>query len=319
MNILLLGMGYLGSELLKYQSLEHNIITIDHGRNYEKILRCMEINFDNIQLYEGDILDTELLDKCISQADVIINLTGGGGNAACIKNPVKYINTYIIGTQKVVQKAEEYGIKHIFLSSSISVYPLSNNDKIPIVTEKTPMQPVNIYGVLKLASERILEESSLNYTILRFSNIYGYTDINPLQEGGALGNFIKSVFEKKDIMVYGKGIQKIDYVHIKDVCNSVTILLTKHLGGQKIYNIGSGTVKTINEIANIVTELGNRYIRKKVKILKIPIKNTPFSYPLMSIDKIKADAGWYPKIKLEEGIEEMIQKYQTVWRRYGYI
>ena len=306
MNISLLGIGYLGSELLKYFSIEHNIITLDHGKYYEKILKSREINFNNIQLCKGDILDTKLLDKSVSQADVIINLTGGGGNAACIQNPVKYINTYIIGMQKVVQKAEEYGIKHIFLSSSISVYPLSNNDNIPIVTEKTPTQPANVYGVLKLASERILEESSLNYTILRFSNIYGYTDINPIQEGGALGNFIKSAFEEKDIGVYGEGTQKIDYVHIKDVCNCVTILLTKLLSGRKIYNIGSGTVKTINEIANIILESGNRYIGKKIKILKIPIKNTPFSYPLMSIDKIKTEVGWYPKIELEKGIEEMI-------------
>lgn len=308
MNILLLGVGYLGSELLKYLSIEHNIITLDHGKYYKKILKNREINFNNIQLCKGDILDTKLLDQCVSQADVIINLTGGGGNAACIQKPVKYVNTYITGMQKVVQKAEEYEIKHIFLSSSISVYPLSNNGKISIVTENTPTQPANVYGVLKLTSERILKESSLNYTILRLSNIYGYTDINPIQEGGALGNFIKSVFEEKDIVVYGEGVQKIDYVHIRDVCNCVTMLLTKHLSGRGIYNVGSGTVKTINEVANIILELGNKYVGKNIKILKVPIENTPFSYPLMPIDKIKAEIGWYPKIKLEEGIEEMIKK-----------
>lgn len=310
MNILLLGVGYIGSELLKYLSAEHNVTTLDHGKYYEKILKNRKVNFNNIQLCKGDILDIKLLDQSISQAEVIINLAGGGGNAACTQNPVKYINTYVLATQKVVQKSKEYGIKHIFLFSTYSVYPLCNNDKICIVTEQTPPQPVNVYGILKLTSERILEESGLNYTILRFSNIYGYTSIDPIQEGGALGNFIKSVFEEKDIGICGNGAQRIDYLHIKDVCSCVSMLLTKQLSGRKVYNVGSGTARTMNEIADIILNLGKKYIKKKRKIFKILAGNIPFSYPLMSNDKIKAEVGWYPKIKLEEGIEEMIKKYQ---------
>ena len=307
MKILLLGIGYLGSHLLQKMSKSHEIIALDHGKYYSKLKKMPEINNDNIEYHIGDICDEKIITELTPEIDAIVNLVGGGGNTACLNNPLKYINSYVVGTQKVTQIAEKYDIENVILSSSIHIYPKNRQ----MLFEDTIPKPNNIYGFLKLASERILAESKLNYTILRFSNIYGYSSVNPIQEGGALGNFIKACYGGEDILIHGDGTQNIDYLHINDACDAILNVLDSDLNKKQIYNVGNGSHININNLADIVTNLSKKHFDVDCRKKHVASNSDVQNFGSMSMKKLKNELGWMPNIFINDGIEEMIKNYKT--------
>ncbi|MBN2299076.1 MAG: NAD(P)-dependent oxidoreductase [Deltaproteobacteria bacterium] len=309
MKIGLLGAGYLGSELIQVLSAGHSITALDHGRHYENILRLPIMHKKDVTLMKGDITRKKDLEKLAEKCDVLINLTGGGGNAACTKDPKAYVDTYVIGTRLLADTAEKFGIRHIFHSSTISVYPAITGNSAKPLDESVPPGPATIYGVLKLASERILEEHSVNYTILRLSNIYGYTSIHALPEGGFMGNAIRSVFRRTPIQIHGTGYQKIDYIHISDVCNCFRLLLDQQFEKKAVYNIGSGTPMTLTELADLILRIAKTDFDIRGDKDLVPYEGPVIDYPQMSIEKITKECGWLPQVILSDGLEDVMEKY----------
>lgn len=303
----MIGIGYLGSELLKFLSNEHQLIALD------KMEIAANLKKYCTRTYKGDILDESLLDKAIKDCDVVINLSGGGGNISCLKNPLSAVNTYVVGMQKLVRKAEERSLRHLILASSIAVYPFRKDNEF--LTEETPPAPKSIYGILKLCSERVLEEGSVKNTVFRMANLYGYTENNPLQPGGALGNFIDACFADKDIIIYGDGSQELDYLHISDVCNCIRMQLKTDLNKNYLYNIGSANPLPLLDIAKEVLALGKKYIFCKNEIKKVPQDTKSESFGRLSITKINNDLQWQPKVDLRAGITEMIEKYCKISKK----
>jgi nucleoside-diphosphate-sugar epimerase len=309
MNILLLGAGYLGTELLGFLPEGDCITVLDHGRNFGRLEKARSFDPARMQLFKGDLLDRGLIERLVGDADIIINLTGGGGNAACERDPARYVNTYIIGMENLVRLAERSGVDHFHLSSSISVYPSPPMGEILEVTEETPPKPSTLYGILKLSAERILEESELDYTVLRLSNIYGPTDLYPVPEGGLFGNFLRALFDGEPLAVDGDGTQTIDYVHIRDVCRCIRMLVSMPSLGRSVFNVGSGTVKQINEIATTIIGLAPDKLDRVPRIIHRPPRNSILNYPLMSIDSIRKTTGWSPEIGMEQGLGELLAAY----------
>jgi len=310
MKILIIGTGYIGGTLIKYLSPNYKIVCLDHGRYRKRI----EKEVSNVLFYEGDALDEDLLDAAMRDCEIVFNLIGGGGNAACTREPLKYVRAYVLGTQKIIKKSEERNVRHIFLPSSISVYPWIERGVTKTLTEDTMPSPNDMYGALKLAQELMLENSSLNYTILRLANVYGYSYVNPIQEGGALGNFIKAVFTDEVIRIYRTGEQTIDYIHINDLCEGIGLLIRKDLEKRRLYNMGGGKLITIEELAKIVSNLATQLFHKKNRIEKVlPPPHSPTKdYALMSINKIKSDLNWVPKTNLTDGIKDMMLRYDQL-------
>ena len=309
MNILLLGAGYLGTELLGFLPDRDCITILDHGGNFERLKAAQSFDPSRMQLFRGDLLDGDLVNRLVEDADIIINLTGGGGNAACERDPARYINTYIIGLLRLVRQAERSGVDRFYLSSSISVYPSPPPGEILKVTEATPPMPSTLYGILKLSAERILEESDLDYTVLRLSNIYGSTGLYPVPEGGLFGNFLRALFDGEPLAVDGDGTQTIDYIHIRDVCRCIRMLVSKPSGGRSVFNVGSGTVKQINEIATTIIGIARERLDRSPRVVYRPARNRILNYPLMSIDSIQKTTGWCPEIGMGQGLCEMLAAY----------
>ncbi|MDD1664203.1 MAG: NAD(P)-dependent oxidoreductase [Methanomicrobiales archaeon] len=309
MNILLLGAGYLGTELLGFLPDGDCITVLDHGRNFGRLKKARSFDQARMQLFQGDLLDSDLVERLVGEADVVINLTGGGGNAACERDPARSINTYIIGMERLVRLAERSGVDHFYLSSSISVYPSPPPGEILRVTEATPPGPSTLYGILKLSAERILEESDLDYTIIRLSSIYGSTDLYPAPEGGLFGHLLRALSDGEPLAIDGDGTQTIDYVHIRDVCRCIRMLVSKPSVERSVFNAGSGTVKQINEIATTIIGLAREKLDCSPRVVHRPAWNRILNYPLMSIDLIQKTTGWSPEIGMEQGLGEMLAAY----------
>lgn len=298
------GGGFIGSYLINELSTKNQIICLDHKSKNAIFPK----NVKNVSFVKGDVSDPKILKKAFQKPiDCVIHLAGVLGNGACMENPTNAVLSHVYGTQELCQKSIESNVKHFIFASTQSVYSTFKKRKNPL-NEKMTSEPDDFYGSLKASAEFTLKNSGLNYTILRFANVFGY---NPhvSQKGGAIENFIKAVFNKSDITIYGTGKQKIDYVNIKDVSNCIKHVIKNSRTYNEIFNIGSGELHSIAEIAKMVSSTGKTLTGNQTKIKKLPAPGDKI-WPdrLMSIRKIKNSLGWNPDTSFKRGIQEIMEK-----------
>jgi len=306
MKILLTGgSGFIGTWLLIKLSLKNSIICLDHGRHYPELQSIIN---DNIELVEGDITDKALIDKILQKdIDVVIHLAGVVGNDACLKNPSNAVMSNIYGTHLLLQKSLNYKVKQFIFSSTHSVYSTFKPRETPLV-ENMKLEPDDLYGALKTVAEYEIQESDINYTILRFANIYGHMKgLKNFKVGGAIENFIKAALDGTDITIFGEGKQKIDYVNAEDVSHCIEMVLGNNSANNEIFNVGSGSLSSIEEIASIISNFSEKLYQNKIIKKKIPIpKGKIWPDRLMSIEKITHKLGWKPSVSIKTGIHNMM-------------
>ena len=143
------GGGYLGSALCVALAGSYHVVCFDHGRRYSGLRKLLSGKCD---LIVGDMADTEAIDRALNGVDVVIHLAGGGGNKACMNDPVKAVMTYSYGTHLLLQSCLRRNIKRFIFASTVSVYTTHNQRQIPF-TEDMAMEPDDLYGALKAAAE----------------------------------------------------------------------------------------------------------------------------------------------------------------------
>jgi len=233
--------------------------------------------------------DSKVLESCIKQSDIIINLLGGGGNQEVIAHPDWAIATYVLASQEICRLAKKYRVKHVLLSSSVAVHG-----------PRTP------YGFLKLIQEHILINSSVPYTLMRFSNMFGVNVNHPVSEKGLLGQFISRAVAGRVLTIHGNGKQKIDYLHLSDATTAIKLLLSLP-PKNKIYDIGTARPQTVNQIARHIIMQTKDLTGRRVKCAHVPTP-TESGYAVVSSRALRA-LGWRPKISFSTGLKEIVQNY----------
>ena len=235
MNILIVGLGSIGSEIASTFYSSSHITCIDHGKHFESIKKILP----KINYVKGDIHDSSLIENLSDPPDIVFYCIDTGSVVSCMNNPDKYekinVSLFHIFLDNLYKKFNP----HFFLLSSTFVYP--DVDKI---SEKTKPFPETLYGKLRLKQEKILQEYASNYTILRLSNIFGYGNFYNIGNPGAIEKFIDCVFSLKNITVHGNGKQLVDYLHKSDLMNLLKILV--QITPKTIYNVSSGNSKSIS-------------------------------------------------------------------------
>ena len=130
---------------------------------------------------------------------------------------------------------------------------------------------------------------------IRFFNAYGPRSRTSGAYGAVFGVFLAQRLANKPLTIVGNGNQTRDFIHVYDLVSGIIkAALSKKVG--KIYNIGGGKEIKVNKIIKLI---GGR----KVHIPKRP--GEP-NRSLADISKIKKDLNWQPKIKIEEGVENLL-------------
>jgi UDP-glucose 4-epimerase len=298
------GAGYIGSTLIKNLVAEgHSIASLDNQVNGS--YRYLDYLGDRVEVVDGDIRCPNDLDAALKGADAVVHAAAISDLDACNDNPDEAISVNIYGTYQVTEAAKRNKVKRIVFCSSAAVYGTPTTTP---VTERHATHPLNLYGVTKLAGEKLLNASHINNGLetvnLRFGNVYGvgiYTNWI-----GVIPKFVALALDGKPLTVYGDGASTRDFIHVEDITRAITLSLTKEGVGGETLNIGNETT-TVNEIANTVSKEAERATGKQVMITHVPPRQgetREFSYDTA---KIKATLDFAPKWKLRDGIRQIIQ------------
>ncbi|ACM22209.1 dTDP-glucose 4,6-dehydratase [Thermotoga neapolitana] len=306
------GAGFIGSNFIHYMMEKHpdyRIICLDK-LTYAGNLRNLEsaLNRENFRFIKGDICDRELVYKVFEEErpDIVVNFAAESHVDRSIEDPEIFLKTNIIGTQVLMDACRKYGIKRFHQVSTDEVYgdlPLDRPDLK--FTEKSPLKPSSPYSASKASADLLVMAYHRTYelpvTISRCSNNYG-----PYQFPEKLiPLMIINAIHDRPLPVYGDGRNVRDWIHVKDHCEAIDLIIHEGKEGE-IYNIGGENERSNIEVVKmILKELG-----KPESLIKF-VKDRPGHDRRYALDitKMKEEFGWSPKISFEEGLRSTIKWY----------
>lgn len=317
--------GFIGSNVLEYlfnKYKKHKFIVLD-ALTYAGNLKNFppEMLGDNrFRFIYGDITNNTMVDKLVSESDVVIHFAAETHVTRSIHDNRKFFETDVLGTQAIANAVYNYKnkIDRFIHISTCEVYGTGQKRRMD---EFHPLNPHSPYAAAKTGADRLVHSYYITYKIptiiLRPFNIYG-----PRQHlEKAIPRFITSAILNEPLPVHGSGKARRDYMHVSDVATAVDLLISvpiKKVEGQ-VFNIGSGKTTSILTIAKAVA--------RKMKIPESQIRfvqDRPGQVPTFSCNynKIKKLLGWSPKKDLREGLSETIQWYkdnQDVWNQQTWL
>jgi UDP-glucose 4-epimerase len=300
------GAGYIGSTLIK--NLIKNrfeVVSVDNLMlgNYD-FLEKDKLG-KKAQRVIGDIRDLSLLKKIWEDVDCVAHLAALPGLELCNKKPDEAVSINVFGTYQVLETARLLDIDRVVFCSSAAVY--GNPIEMP-VTETHRLRPLNLYGVTKVAGEKIMDTYWDNHGIetvnLRFGNIYGvglYTRWETV-----IPKFINQALSGKQLTIYGDGEYSRDFVHVNDITKALTLSLTTQGIGGEAFNVGGSTM-SINVIAKIITEEIVEMTEKEVSSAYTPPRKgetKEFSY---NLEKIRYRLGFKNRWDVRKGVKQLIK------------
>ena len=252
------GAGFIGQNLV--QTLiekNHQITVLDNLCNSTLQNLHFAKNNPSFNFIKGDIRH---LDTCLSATktcDFIVHLASLTSVPESIKKPILYHDTMINGTLNLLECCRQHPIKKFIFASSAAVYGETSSEPIKETTQKKPLSP---YGFYKLIGEKYCEAFQKQYnietTILRFFNVFGPGQLPHSDYASVIPKFIWKMIQNNTPSIYGDGEQTRDFIYVKSVAEAIYNACIKSYPSN-IFNIGSGTALTINQLHTTLKNLTN--------------------------------------------------------------
>jgi nucleoside-diphosphate-sugar epimerase len=265
-------------------------------------------------------LDLRVLENCLAVTrgiDMVYNLAanmGGIGFITKVGAEVMYDNVLI--NANMLEASRRNKVKRYLFSSSACVYP-TYRQKDPNVNglkeeDAYPADPDNFYGWEKLYSEKMCEaykrDHGMSMRILRYHNIYGPEGVYKGGREKSPAALCRKVAETKNpgkIVIWGDGKQTRSYCYVDDAVKGTIKLMESDY--DKPINIGSDRLVTIDELADMITEISGK------KIIKTYDHSAPQGVRGRNADISLARKilGWEPTVRLGDGLAQTYKWIET--------
>jgi nucleoside-diphosphate-sugar epimerase len=297
------GAGYIGSVLVPELLREgHQVTVIDNFMyNQSSLLDCC---YDkNLTLVRGDARDEALVQKHLKGKDFIFPLACFTGAPLCAKDPTGARSTNLDAIKLILKNRQK--IQKIIFPTTNSGYGVGKEGIY--CDEQTPMNPVSLYGRLKVEAEKAILDSKNSIT-LRLATVFG---ISPRMRLDLLVNdFTYRAVNDRFVVLFEPHFKR-NYVYVRDVAKAFKYCM-KNFEKMKneAYNLGLDSANlSKSELCAEIKKQVPDFVYIESEIGKDPDKR---NY-IVSNAKIKK-AGFSPRTSLGDGIEELIKGYQAIRR-----
>jgi UDP-glucose 4-epimerase len=223
-----------------------------------------------------------------------------------VADPTYDAQVNIIGGLNLLKACVDHGVKKVVFSSTGGAL-YGEPDVVP-ADEDHPVRPLSPYGTSKLAFEHYLgtfrRTFGLDYTILRYANIYGARQDFHAEEGRVIAIFASRMLEDKPVTIDGTGEQARDMLHVGDVATANLAALEKGSGGT--FHVSTAVAVTVNDLYRKLALLTG-YRRepnygppRKGDVYRIALDN----------QRARTTLGWEPRVSLEEGLSLTVDYFR---------
>ncbi len=307
------GAGFIGSHLAEaLLAAGHRVVAIDNlstGRlsNIAHLLDRSEFQFVN-----ETILNETVMDRLVSDCDIIYHLAAAVGVELIIKDPVQTIETNLLGSETVLRLARRYRRK-VLIASTSEVYGKSDDlpfredaDRVYGATTKSRWSYAESKAMDEFLALAYHQQFGLPMVICRFFNTVGPRQTG--MYGMVIPRLAKQAVMGQPLSVHGDGLQSRCFCNVKDTVRAVIALSEHPAAVGQIYNVGSQHEITILDLARRI--LARAASQSEIKL--IPYAQAyaagfeDMRRRVPSIDKVNAAIGWQPVIELDQTLDEVI-------------
>jgi len=261
-NLVTGGAGFIGSHLCE-RLLERGdeVFVIDNlsTGSFNNIRHLKDKK--NFHLVITETTDRKVLEPIIAQCDVIYHLAAAVGVMKIIAEPIRTIETNVLGTHTILTLAAKYN-KKILISSTSEVYGKANS--IPFKENDDCVLGPTLKSRWSYACSKILDEflafayykeKGLPVVIVRLFNIVGPRQTG--RYGMVIPRFVKQALEGKPMTVFGDGKQSRCFLHVSEAVEALIKVTENEEAVGQVVNIGSTEETTIEELARKVKQITN--------------------------------------------------------------
>lgn len=294
--LILGGGGFMGSHLSEALAAEGRSVRIFDRPNLPRFELVQQ--YKGIEWVEGDFINREDVVQAVSGCDIIYHLISTTLPRSSNENPAYDVETNVIGTLHLLEAARRNKVKKIvFVSSGGTVYGVPQ--EIP-VAESHPTEPICSYGIGKLAIEKYLNLFHLlhgiDYCVLRLANPFGERQRVSMAQG-AVTVFLHKALNNETVEIWGDGSVVRDYFHVSDAVSALLKVGT-YEGDVRVFNIGSGVGRSVNEILDAIDAL----LGISVKRAYLPARAFDVPVSVLDISRAAEHLGWTPWLSFSEGL-----------------
>lgn len=292
----------------------NNLVAFASGngsvKNRDLYLRIINRRLDklreaNIDIHVQDARDYHALSRILTQIkpEVIVHLAAVAHAGTSNKDPYSTFDHSLRTLENALDWARVNTEHFIFFSSSM-VYGNFLSEK---VDEEHPLNPIGIYGALKLAGEKMViayqQVFDMPFTIIRPSALYGPGCVS--RRVGQI--FIESALSGGSLRVDGDGSEKLDFTYIEDLVDGICLTIQHPAARNQIFNMTYGSARRIQEMVDIVKQHFPDVSVERVERDKLmPFRGT------LSVDKATQLLGYAPQNPLEVGLPKYIDWYRSL-------
>ncbi|HEY6103351.1 MAG TPA: NAD-dependent epimerase/dehydratase family protein, partial [bacterium] len=234
--------------------------------------------------------------------DRVVNLAARAGVRRSLVDPWAYYQSNVIGTLNLLTCCRDHGIKTFVLASTSSLYAGS---AVPFDEQRPTDRPLSPYAASKKAAEVLCHSYAHLYgvstTVLRYFTVYGPAgrpDMSPFR-------LVQWISEGRPVTIYGDGRQSRDFAYVDDVAAG-TLAAVAVADGYEIINLGSEQQVPLLEAIHIV----ERLVGREATLVHLPPSPADLPATRASIAKAKAQLGWSPQVKIEQGLAHLVGWYR---------
>ncbi len=306
------GAGFIGSNFIHYW-LEHH--PDDRVTNLDALTYAGNLNNltdiaanPNYKFIKGNICDSELVSRLVSDVDVIVHFAAESHVDRSIIGPGSFVETNINGTfvlLEAIRQRPHIRFHHVSTDEVFGALALDSNTKF---TENTPYRPHSPYSASKAASDHLVssyaDTYNLSVTITNCSNNFG-----PYQHPEKfIPRMITNLITGENIKIYGDGLYVRDWLYVIDHCRAIDLVLQSGKIGET-YLVG-GMTKDVNNLT-LAQLLLKQFNLDDAKLEFV--KDRPGHDRRYAVDwtKINQELGWEPEHSFEDWLQETVTWYKN--------
>jgi dTDP-L-rhamnose 4-epimerase len=291
-----------------------------------------------VELQVGDVRDRAAVRRALRGVDAVVHLAAAVGVGQSMYELERYVADNDLGTAALLQAIIERPVERLVVASSMSLYgeglyrdragrllpaertraQLLARRWEPAGEDGAPLEPVptpetkapalaSIYALSKFDQERMCllvgEAYGVPTVALRFFNVYGPRQALSNPYTGVLAIFAARYLNGRPPMVNEDGLQRRDFVAVRDVAEACRLALEVPGAAGQVFNVGSGRSFTVLEVAErLARAVGREDVRPEVTQR---YRVGDIRHCFADIARARAVLGYAPRVPFDEGLAEL--------------
>jgi GDP-4-dehydro-6-deoxy-D-mannose reductase len=286
-------------------------VNIASAETLQRVARPNAVN-----LLHGDITDATSMKRLIEsvQPDRVFHLAAQSFVPGSWNAPAETFHINAIGQINLFEAILAAGLKPlVHIAGSSEEYGLVYENETPM-KETNPLRPLSPYAVSKVAQEMLAWQYFRSYG-LKAVVTRGFNHTGPRRgEVFVTSTVAKQIAEiekgyRPPILYIGDVECKRDWTDVRDTVRGYWLSLEKGAPGE-VYNIGSGTTRTIREMMDILLGMS----KVKIEVRQDPARLRPSDVRILwsDVSKFRQQTGWQPTIPFTKTMQDLLD----YWREH---